>query len=92
MRILIISYDLKSDSSKYEKLYESIKQAEGWWHYLDSFWIIETKKSVTDWTDILKSKIEPDDNFIVIEVVEGNTNGWLPQKAWDWIKNNTTIQ
>lgn len=92
MNTLIISYDLKSEDSNYERLYEKLKESKGWWHYLDSFWIIITEKSVTEWTNVIKNSIKPEDNFIIIEVNDGNTNGWLPQKAWDWIKKNTNIK
>ena len=35
----IISYDLQ-ETVDYSNLYAAIKTAEGWWHYLESFWII----------------------------------------------------
>ena len=92
MNTLIISYDLNNKSKQYESLYEAIKSAKGWWHYLESFWIIITEKDVTEWTNILKTKIEKDDSFIIIDIKGGATNGWLPKSAWDWIKKNTQIK
>lgn len=92
MNTLIISYDLKRQNTNYEQLYETIKEANGWWHYLDSFWIIVSEKNASQWADILKSKIDNDDSLIIIEVQKGSTNGWLPQRAWDWINKNTSIE
>lgn len=87
----LISYDLQKNAD-YTKLYEAIKTADGWWHYLESFWIISSSKTLDYWRDFLRNEINSGDRFIVIEISEGKTDGWLPQDAWDWIKKNTCIK
>lgn len=91
MNTIIISYDLNNHSKRYDELYATIKEADGWWHYLDSFWIIKTGLSVNDWTEKLKQKIDKRDSLLVVEVSVKESNGWLPKDAWDWLRENTNI-
>ncbi len=90
MRTLIISYDLKSKDADYSSLYETIKSATNWCHYLESFWIIISSNDVEYWTNKIQEKIKAGDRFIVIEVVNGVAEGWLPKKAWEWISTNSS--
>ena len=87
----LISYDLHKGND-YSNLYEIIKSADGWWHYLESFWIISSSEGIEYWCERLKNEINSGDRFIVIEIEEGKTNGWLPKDAWEWIKKNTNIK
>lgn len=92
MNKFIISYDLKAKNADYTSLYDAIKSAEGWWHYLESFWIITSSYSLTFWQEKIKANIKSEDFFIVVEVRDATTNGWLPKNAWDWINQNTSPQ
>ena len=89
MKTLIISYDLKSKDADYSSLYEVIRSASDWCHYLESFWIIITNDDVNFWTSKIQEKIKPGDRFIVIEINNGVSNGWLPKKAWEWIRDKS---
>ena len=86
--ILLISYDLSKPDRDYKGLYGAIKKASGWWHYLESTWLISTKGTADDWYKELKPNIDNDDSLLIVEIT-GNRQGWLPKKAWDWIKNNS---
>lgn len=83
--ILLITYDLRNPSHNYEPLYNEIKQAEEWWHYIDSAWLIKTQISPQNWySKIAKHFFLTSDSFLIIEV-KRNYYGWLPQDAWEWI-------
>ena len=82
----IISYDLKGKNKDYNGLINAIKEERGWWHYLDSFWILNTEKSVSDLTDKLKNYLDDEDRLFVFDTETKEYNGWLPQRAYDWIK------
>lgn len=84
----LISYDLKGQNRNYEAIISKIKTADHWCHYLESTWIIESSRDLSYWTHELTQIVDSDDNFIVIEIKEGSINGWLPKKAWEWIKSN----
>ena len=90
LKTYLISYDLQK-AADYTNLYDSIKTAEGWWHYLESLWIITSKLELNYWRDKINKSIGKDDTFIIIEIEKGKTDGWLPKEAWKWIKNNTSI-
>jgi hypothetical protein len=86
MTLKIISYDLKGNNKDYNGLINAIKEEHGWWHYLDSFWLVKSNKSVEYWTDKLVNYLDDDDNLIVLEVDIKEFNGFLKQSAFDWIK------
>lgn len=82
--ILLISYDLNRPGQDYTALHDEIKKAETWWHHLDSTWIIQTSHGPEEWQRRLSRYMDENDSLLVIEVCR-NYNGWLPQKAWDWL-------
>lgn len=89
MNTLLITYELKS-TKDYSGLYNAIKSANGWWHYLDSTWFIKTSESPSEWINKLRPHIDEIlDSILVIEIAtKARRNGWLPKKAWDWIDPN----
>lgn len=85
--IVLISYDLKGSSSEYEPLYEYLKGHKGWSHYLNSTWLIDTDKTPNNIVDDMKPLIKEGDRMIVLQF-DRPYQGWLPEKAWDWIKKH----
>lgn len=85
--ILLISYDLNDPRRDYRRLYKEIKKADTWWHHLDSTWIIRTNQSPESWQDRLHRYMDKDDSLLIIEV-RNNYQGWLPEKAWQWLERN----
>ena len=86
--ILLVSYDLKVPGRDYAKLYETLKAAPGWWHYLESTWLLSTTDSVTTWTERIRAVMDENDIFIIVDITGRTNNGWLPKKAWDWINEH----
>lgn len=85
--IYMISYDLNSPGQKYEELYEKIKEIGSWWHYLDSTWLVSTSLSASEIYSKIKSPLDNGDHILVFSLGK-DYQGYLPQKAWDWIKEN----
>lgn len=83
--VLLITYDLNQPGQQYNDLYEEIRKAGTWWHYLDSTWIIETNQNPQYWTDRLSKHLDENDCILIIEVCE-NRQGLLPKRAWDWLR------
>jgi len=83
--IYAINYDLKKPGQNYQPLYEAIKSCGTWWHYLDSTWLVDTNLTADSIWKKLAPNIDKNDSVLVIEVTQ-DYSGWLPQKAWDWIK------
>lgn len=90
MATYLISYDLNKSDKNYDGVFNAIKESSAngttWWHYLDSTWIIKSNLSVNDISSKIKLEADENDFFIVIEI-KNNKQGWLPQKAWDYLNN-----
>lgn len=89
MNTLLITYELKGNKD-YSGLYDTIKAANGWWHYLDSTWIIKTTESPAEWGNKLRPHIDSIlDSILVVEISQNaRRSGWLTKKAWEWIDSN----
>ena len=86
--ILLISYDLKTPDKNYESLYEAIKNCSTtWWHYLDSMWLIKTSLSPDEVFNKIHESMDQNDYLFITELL-GGYSGWLPSKAWEWIRLN----
>lgn len=86
--IYLITYDLKKPGKDYESLHNTLKTSVSWWHYLDSTWIIKTEQSVDYWSEKIRDVIDGNDNFLIVEITKQKRQGWLPKKAWEWIRSN----
>ncbi len=88
--ILLVTYELKGQPGKsYDKLYSILKSSNEWWHYLDSTWIIDTNDTVKEFSDKILQAIDGgNDNFLVVEITGQSRQGWLPTKAWEWLKKH----
>ncbi len=84
--VFLITYDLNKPGQNYNKLYDEIKKADTWWHYLDSTWIIETQISADSWQKRLQKHVIDDNDYLLVIQVCNNYQGWLPEKAWKWLE------
>ena len=88
MAVYMITYDLNKPGQNYDKLYEAIKKCSSndtWMHYLDSTWFIKTNLSTKQVYEQLAPCLDKSDNILVMEVTN-NYYGYLPNKAWDYLK------
>lgn len=89
--ILLITYDLKKPGKDYTSLYNVIKTAPKWWHYLESTWIIQTSESVDTWNSRLTKVLDQNDHLLIVDITKRPRQGWLPKEAWDWIRANENV-
>lgn len=57
-----------------------------WWHYLPATYIVKTLNDI----NILYNNIFPaipKTHILIVEIDRTNTQGWLPQAAWNWINS-----
>lgn len=88
MTATLITYDLRAPGRNYTNLYEGIKALGGWWHCLDSNWIVKTSLTTVQVRDALAAHIDSNDKLLVVQL---NGNG-----AWQgfdtdcstWLKSN----
>lgn len=88
MPVYLVTYDLKRPQQNYQGLYEVLKKADSWWHYLESTWLIKTSETVDAWQTRLRSTLDDNDLFMIMDLKPARYSGWLPQPAWDWIRTN----
>lgn len=87
--LLLITYDLSKPHQDYTSLYETIKQCSSkWWHYLDSTWIIVTNLTIDECVNKIHSVMDNDDSLFIVNISGQSYKGWLPKKAWEWLKEN----
>ena len=85
--LYVISYDLNKPGQNYSELFKAIKNLGSWWHYLDSTWLVDTSLTATKMSDILNTKIDQNDSLLIFRLGK-DKNGWLSQKAWNWINQH----
>ena len=88
--IYSVNYDLKKPGQDYAPLYEAIKGCGAWWHYLGSTWLVDTALDASAVWNRLEPHVDANDNVLIIGVTK-DYGGWLPQAAWDWIKERLSL-
>ncbi len=87
--LYLVTYDLNRPGQEYEELYEELKTSSAWWHYLDSTWLIVTQESISELNNRIKDKIiDENDRLLIFDITNMDYDGWLSEKAWQWIRNN----
>jgi len=84
MRVYIVSYDLRKNGKIYIGLSEQLKASPGWWHYLDSTWLVATQENANQLYNRLAPHIDQEDSILIIQAGT-EMQGWLPEDAWKWI-------
>lgn len=89
MPVYCVSYDLNKSGQNYDDLYQSLESSAGWWHYLDSTWLVATEESAEQLSSRLLKNLDSNDSLLVIKVVR-EYQGWLTKEAWEWIDQHVT--
>lgn len=90
MKTYLITYDLSKPGQNYGDLTDGIKEiANGWWHHLQSVWIITTRLTAGQIRDRLGRHLDANDKLIVVGLsgawatkgLNANANQWLQQNV-----------
>ena len=85
-RPYLVAYDLRAPGRKYTRLHEVLKAQNGWWHHLESVWIVLSDRSADELFDLLRPHLDPNDRLFITALDPGKARqGWLPKDAWDWL-------
>ena len=89
MNTLLVGYDLRQPTPEYGPLIEALQAQGGWWHHLDSTWLVRTPRSAKELRDALLPFIKDTDEILVIDVT-GRPAAWtgFQERAATWIKQN----
>ena len=67
--------------------FSDICPTNSWWHYLPTTWLVDTELSPEDFYRELKPRLL-DGDHILITGLSRDCYGWLPKKAWEWIRRH----
>jgi len=89
MKTYLIGYDLNSPGQDYSGLINAIKAlANGYWHHLDSTWLVNTSLDAGQIRDTLKPELDANDELLVIRVGGNWATYGLPDSANNWLRTN----
>lgn len=89
MKTYLISYDLHNPGRDYTPLHDAIKAlADGWWHHLESVWLINTSKNAGAIRDTLKQKLDANDELFVISLGGNWATYNIPDAGNKWLHEN----
>ncbi|MGV0816765.1 hypothetical protein [Martelella sp. AMO21009] len=89
MQTYMIGYDLNKSGKNYEDLIAAIKElANGYWHHLDSTWLINTNLNAGQIRDYLKPHLDSDDELLVIGVSGNWATKGISASGNDWLRNS----
>ena len=86
-KIYLVAYDFPGPSEKYSELFNELKNSRRWWHYIDAVWLLSTDESADEIFERLEPSLDDDISLFITEI--GNDRqGWLPERAWKWIRKH----
>lgn len=88
MSAKLISYDLSKPGRNYDDLYEAIKQYGGWWHCLESVWIVKTSQTCAQIRDALSPHLDANDSLAVFTLQGGWATTGLSKECNEWLRDN----
>jgi hypothetical protein len=89
MATIMVGYDLRKPGRDYNTLIEYLKGLGGWWHCLDSTWLIQTGMAVSELRDRLATLIDANDSVLVLNIAtKAWANAGMSAKCTDWLRSN----
>lgn len=85
--VFCVSYDLRGDEADYSGLFSALQDCARWWHFLESTWLVVFDGTAEELWRRLEPFVQTRDRLLIIAVGR-DSQGYLPQKAWDWISEN----
>ena len=85
-----VTYDIADSKKDHTKFFEKIKTLGRWMHYIEDTWILSTEEYST--AGEIFAELEPlidkeEDYILVVQIEPSDSQGWLPEKAWDWFNS-----
>ena len=89
MKTYMIGYDLNKAGQDYASLINKIKEiANGYWHHLDSTWLVNTNLTASDIIDRLVPFVDANDEILVIAVADDWASCGIAKSGNDWLKES----
>lgn len=88
MAVQLISYDLKKPGQAYRDLHEAIKAHGGWWHCIESVWLVVTDLTSAQVRTRLTPHLDANDRLLVAEVGSDWATWGLSDECVTWLRNH----
>lgn len=76
----------RPDPQQYEAFFEQLQTFGPWCHYIEGTWLVASVLSADEINHKLSDFLDNNIYLLIMEVGQ-DFSGWLPEKAWDWIKS-----
>jgi hypothetical protein len=86
-KIYLVAYDFRGSSDNYSDLFDELQKSPRWWHWIDSVWLLRTEESADEIYERLEQYLDNDISLFITEIGSDH-QGWLPDKAWKWIRKH----
>ena len=88
--LYVVSYDLRKKGKDYRGLSDELQRSSGWWHYLESTWLIVSWDGADQIYNRLRKHLDVNDTILIMQVGT-DYQGWLPKEAHTWIQNHLSM-
>ena len=82
----------RDDQTNFKQLHDqlvSLDCVKNWFHYIKSSYILISDKSTANALDKEIRAIVRDRNYLIVAINLKDSQGWLPERAWNWIENQS---
>lgn len=93
MACYLIGYDLNREGGNYSRKNQALtdlikEEANGWWHHLESAWIINSDKTPAQLKDRFISVLDANDELLVIKVSAPAAWHGFEESGSSWLRNH----
>jgi len=84
----------RDDVTDFKKLHDELVSKRcivNWFHYIKSSYILVSDLSTANSLDSEISDIFNNKDYLLVAIDLKDSQGWLPEKAWQWIKRQTAL-
>lgn len=90
----MITFDPSDPTADIPGLLEFIQASplfDNWWNHIPAVFMVTSDKRAVDISDALR-RYTKDARLLVVEVNPRESEGWLPDKSWTWVRNRSREQ
>jgi hypothetical protein len=90
-RLFIIAVDPAAPEVDGARLKELIKNSDAfrnWWNHIPSLYLVNSGLDAAG-ISALVSPVTNGARFLVMEVNPAESEGWLPERGWNWIRRRS---
>ncbi len=90
-RTLIVVFDVTDRELEIARIRQAITSDPdviNWWNHIPGTFLVTTDLGAEELADRLK-RLAGDARFLIMQVSPTESEGWLPERAWRWIRRRS---